>query len=81
MNSATVPEIHLHDTKQVFSLNVGFSSVTAPFSILTHLWRDKGQGRIYLVTFQVGEEQRNQSSVCWRTSSACIRYSLYFFVL
>lgn len=37
MNSATVPEIHLHYTKQLFSLNVGLSSVIPPFSILTHL--------------------------------------------
>lgn len=37
MNSATVPEIHLHCTKQLFSLSVSLSSFIPPFSILTHL--------------------------------------------
>lgn len=36
---------------------------------------------VYLVTFQIWEEQRNQNKSCWQMSSASIRFSLVFFVL
>lgn len=41
MNSATVLEIRLHYTKQLFSLSVSLSSFITPFSILTHLCNAK----------------------------------------
>lgn len=57
MNSATVPEIHLHYTKQVFSLNVSLSSFTPSFSVLTHLWRDKGQKASLWLHFKSGRKK------------------------